>query len=1467
MGSGFTVSLDTTVNVDLKIQGFLESNPTEPWDGNHWGFSEVRDVVLHVEADPDITSIMIAGDFNGSPIVRPLTSAESASLPNLAISVSLSGDYGLKSITFTVYDDIGNYASDTKDISYVESIWPKYEDFDIFCYRQDVMYQLLINPYITIDPARVLSGDVYITPGAEQDFVVSDSSGSENEIVFDIGVPSQWTLDMRWGITADTLPDPLSVSLSTPPYNYIFVGVYGDTECFGLLLTSTEYGVVAAPVDPTDPTKLVVPTRQPLANPSPPDYLPDPGEYATARLIFDGVANECEIYLTRPPGEELLHRFTSGVATRPAAIPPNRVVIKVLGGPPGGTSEFHIDSLCLGNGLIYPNRAPVALAEDRVISVGNLVTLDASPSYDPDEDSPLYYRWVVDQVPENSRIKTSALSSSDITGAAQWNSGNTTCSFTPDVLGIYRIELTVMDPEGLQSDPYYVLIYAVTATVATSCIPDASFIWRYLGDFWDFVDGKDKIETVWSGMFQLVASDLLNAYQVDYNKSLNDIQADFQRKWYAFDAIVDLSGSVIVRNLGHGSSGYSGGLQFISESSGLGMSGVSGQTENDGDYDEVTRKFSILDPLFPDLIQDGVRGISSGRTPHILAVSKTGSTKRYIIDEVYTDYVLIENEELPDRYNPSQDGYAEWQILRQSPNMFNTPSPNPSGAFVSGGVEQGDLIVIEGESYIIKKVVDENTVLIDASFKPLPSTYSGAEWRIPPQVKLNPMLVPNEVVAGDRAIFEHKETKEVREHSILGAGNNRIGLVFNNYDGFPTWITDGNWRFVGVRRRHRIPIDPSIRVIHSLQFILNNPTDSDYYYEGADYFTSTGKLDFVTLTGFAGSTEPLTPPDPNGYTNIFRDDAAKFNNPIVRPGAIINIEGTDFTIKKVLTPYILEVEETAIPDSYGGTGVRPQANWEIFPAEPERRWWAEYVRCTNDDAIEANFGRLVGFISKHRALLPSDFNYLAGVRGLAYAFIYGPTPNNIRSGTQIMLGLPFATSKSEIHTIDVGQAAATSDDRARVVLRDLENPGNYSFHYVPARAGEALMDFHPDTVSYNPVTGEIEGTPLAVGDVVDRFQPLSRGVEVKDYINSPKWFLPWTRSGRLHEAQKLSSFTVRIDPQVLSFVTGNVADVLPFIVEFIRNIRPVSRGFEYINPYTGERGSFIVLTLEQVDDISSDLVESVSLEAKLNINIFTWTNDKYFVPVHGGKRQFGPDSVMLSYGLDPDLLEVITYSRTGFTNPLPVPTGSTYKLEDSIGAFSEVQVGDLLFHYGNTGWVKEIDPVDAAYVIVAEDNTDPNPANWPELEMFNDDLVDTAWSVFRIPSGVPLPSGAENSRWWSGTTYGRRFDLAPCDVVRLVSYNPVPMLLGASGTATGNDSVLEDLTVDFVAAGVESGDRLIIGSGSYTVASVSSPTELIVEEQIGQVGSASLIWHILEKDNSDPTYPSSVVSETPCPLA
>lgn len=169
--------------------------------------------------------------------------------------------------------------------------------------------------------------------------------------------------------------------------------------------------------------------------------------------------------------------------------------------------------------------------EELVKVIGAILKLDGRASFSDDGED-LTYAWVFLETPLGSTVETLVATEDD----------GSVVTFTPDITGPYTIGLTVStqfrDSEQVTA---LVEIQAAVVPYTAQLTPDASWIYSVISDFWTLVEDRKVYETLWSGYTQLIAADLMRAFQVDYAKSIKDIQLLYQRRWIAYEPRLDLA--------------------------------------------------------------------------------------------------------------------------------------------------------------------------------------------------------------------------------------------------------------------------------------------------------------------------------------------------------------------------------------------------------------------------------------------------------------------------------------------------------------------------------------------------------------------------------------------------------------------------------------------------------------------------------------------------------------------------------------------------------------------------------------------------------------------------------------------------------------------------------------------------------------------------------------------------------------
>jgi hypothetical protein len=211
-----------------------------------------------------------------------------------------------------------------------------------------------------------------------------------------------------------------------------------------------------------------------------------------------------------------------------------------------------------------------------------------------------------------------------------------------------------------------------------------------------------------------------------------------------------------------------------------------------------------------------------------------------------------------------------------------------------------------------------------------------------------------------------------------------------------------------------------------------------------------------------------------------------------------------------------------------------------FDDPPPDILWAEVTYLDNNPMIENNFGKSVDFKVEHLETRTNDLDYLSAVRGLWYAFFHGPSLWKVRIGIQILLGLPFAETDGTITEINETYNAT----QMRVLIQDASNTAVTRSYFIPRSAN--LEEDGISMVEINPATD----TEYVVGDTIEQFAPLSKGVEVVDWIEDEEWWKRYHGQGVFLELDKFFKFMARADVDVFDLTN------LIFAIDFVKKIRP-----------------------------------------------------------------------------------------------------------------------------------------------------------------------------------------------------------------------------------------------------------------------------------------------------------------------
>lgn len=939
-----------------------------------------------------------------------------------------------------------------------------------------------------------------------------------------------------------------------------------------------------------------------------------------------------------------------------------------------------------GVGTVLPERTrPVAVivAEPEIGVIGATVRLHGETSIDPDAEG-LSYAWSFDTTPIGSTVSLEGFRSLNDDGSLVW--------FSPDRVGEYVVRLTVANAHFSSSTTQRVSIRAILVPDGRGIVPDGKFIWSYIRDVWQQVDNKEIFEALWSALIQICGTELLRLYQVDFNKSIRDIQEKMQRRWLSYEPRLELDATGMSVFLGNEAAGtdastvllgvtakavllpsnvlivvegsvlsappstiritYSRDATNVGEYRNLGLTtkadgyrlGSTVLTPGADTIMSVEATFDFQSRVWA-VASDDMFEVRVGDVAHVASGVNQGF---YVITEAATNSLTVATAPPGASLGEAVTIYRPVGIAFEPDALGVSSSFSIQRSEASSpleGLAAGRLLRMGGRTYPISKVLLDSkqavpTYVITTEQPTVATGRYGLAWRIP-----NTLVAPGYdfealgVAAGDTLVVdltdEFASNTVVVDLQVVGVSGNRIGFTLStdpltpgsDYSVSDRWfgalmqafrieravlapngdvifssrakvlydyvygtsfqlaywnkelsLEDGIQTPLGkffvrpraVVRNSLLPVDASVVSVPVLQEWLSQP----------EIVERDGKV-----YQLRGSTEHELPHRPvalvegNDYvvddetafddqvlfrtgTNVLEVDGGGFVDRHVEPGDYVVLSSPSAVVGEYLISEVLGQDalllSTPIPSAVttvvsGRVSIR---RWRtgrflrfvpggFLPASPAPdRLWAETTYFDNSDAIEANFGILVGLTREDLEKVSSRVSYRQAVAGLMFAYTRGSSVEKVRLGAQILLGLPFAEHRGIIRSIDPDYRldASGNPSLGRLLIEDTDVDGTpmgvqrvYTYPIDPESSDLAGVETSPVT-----------GVTYKVGDAVDLFAPLVKGVEVSDYVAGTARL----DSSAQSQLQKYHSFRIRANDNIFDLAeVGLVSD-------FLRRITP-----------------------------------------------------------------------------------------------------------------------------------------------------------------------------------------------------------------------------------------------------------------------------------------------------------------------
>ncbi len=1005
--------------------------------------------------------------------------------------------------------------------------------FDVFSFTEGSTSTLLAQVYTNT------SGSVGPDPAATG-YIELIGTSTEAFLFVDKPVNDQFTVE--WTIKTLRLP----TDFTRPLEDYLVLGMENSAGTIASLWLSRAgigygYGVGSA-------FDVLAGSQE----------LVDEESFWTIRLAGDAYSGNVYLYVTKTDevartGHRLRFVLSGLDISRSPVSSGEGVFVRSTG--TARSTDALLAGFSLSTEFLIPNLPPVADAgNDQSVRQCSIVQLDGSASFDP-EGAPLLYGWRLIDAPETSQYTSTGVDGSTPVGVsftdrfyspsfgvlaittgqvlivngephsifgtgsdgfgtyvrvtvpaipvglvdAAWKifqqnglsePDQKVARFYPDKPGFYRFDLAVYDGE-LVSEASTTVLNVVESLVPRGITPNLSFMWDYLSSFWSLIDDRGRIETVWSATAQIVASELLNLWQIDYAKSLKNIQRLFQRRWLHYDTKVsesfpELSVIKKIRKPIDSRDIPLAGSPLVGLSFTLSWTGGS-----------KTVTFTGSDPLTAAqaLIQINTALVGTGITAQLVEHRVVAGSK---FVRLTAQKVVTVSASTTTLFTVGQTTEGVLSGIDAHPLRPNTL--RVTNSLLGLGLAEDDLIESDGTLYRVVRIVDVATddyqysrVVVKEG---IPLT-AGGGWSVPSHITSSSIDFWSGLVSsGDTLELEVVDDlggQTVVSASALGACEGKPKRVAFDPTGVVALDSDSSVWLLSASRRQYIPIDSLVSDIPYLQAQIVNAPEEEVLRRNVDFW----------LKEFRGQKAISFDP------RVWQDA----NN----------------------------VLDVSIPE----------------------RLWAETTYLDNRPTIEGNFGRPAEFLIEDAEAISSNFDYLSAVRGLWFAYLQGPVIENLRVGTQILLGLPFAEQAGTIEEIRTD----FSPNEGRILIRDSDSGLVRSYQFPRVLP-----------LATNPATGAV----YAEGDSVSVFAPLVDGVEVVDYIKDPKWFAGLLDRGLMVEVEKFFTFMVRVDSAAFNLTS------LALVQNFIRRIKPT---------YTF--GVFVVRKV--VDETDINVTEEFSQVVRLEL--------------------------------------------------------------------------------------------------------------------------------------------------------------------------------------------------------------------------------------------------------------------------
>lgn len=799
-----------------------------------------------------------------------------------------------------------------------------------------------------------------------------------------------------------------------------------------------------------------------------------------------------------------------------------------------------------------------------------------------------------------------------------------------DKEGVYVISLRVTNNRRTSRAARLTLSASLTAQLLGHR-PHTKYVFKYLSDFWNLVKGKEQIESIWSSVTQILSNELLQTWQNDYAKSLRDITPRYQRRWMCYATKVDVDDSVrttfinqshsvkelTIPHVNTGSfSKFAEGLEIWNDTvapgfklvkSSLGepyvveVVGVNPLYRVVGTTTEVETAehrcegihglVALEETTTTDILEETgfYRVVSAGTEFQKYKVVSERSAGYFIVDPVTPDATSpIFSDVLTDKTYPLFKIDQSKDLLRISSDA-ETLFARISERNILQSTNTARLVDLEGDALnehvnglavYWDHLEDVSTVFLHTTpYLVLDSSLSVQEQglRFGDSVTLtfiDPVI--NQSVSRETTLIASHGNRLFVDWALIIDYLNDQADRHNNATVFDIQsLSLINFRVDCFYRNRILERVPDVESVPTLGFNTIIPE----YSEGVDYSVEDGVISFTDyFTGYL-KTSAGSP-------------VVTFNDGYVRHQQLLD-KGFDIVELAAVGVHAIQIESGADAGNYiiqdinettgeitlnrplSASNPRCLFRSPVFCSyhRPNGKLWSELTYFDNWQTIQNNFGLFVGLPKELVDNYDAELDYLSVIKSMWFAFMSGPSFDNITLAIQSLFGLPYAERASQL------------------VLHQEATPQEDGVLMLNAEDGTVTTLTYPygATLSTNPRTGRqikafrsVDGDQLTTlsaqetddlnDSIVDAYTRLVDVVRVDDYISDPVAIEnAMSRNSYTYTDDDSNSHVVDLPPSLIQkyhtflvdvpLTVSKSTSVFPLISNFLQESKPAYTNF------------------------------------------------------------------------------------------------------------------------------------------------------------------------------------------------------------------------------------------------------------------------------------------------------------------